>query len=136
MNPTTRILKQYINKEYITVEEIAFMCDCSKKRVYNILDATKPDNFYDWEIQKLSEWFSDQGRNELASQFKSQKYGFIPTGDMNVNGSLLDENAELVKIEGELLALYESRKRDEGLDLCDKLISMAMQTKCEFKNLD
>jgi hypothetical protein len=136
MNASIRILKSYIDKDLTTVSELAFLLDCSERRIYQVLDFSDSKSLYDYEIMKLAVHFSDMGRNELASLFKSHKYAFTPCGSYRINGSLLDESADITKIQAQLLNLFEENKREQGLNVCDQLIAMAMQTKAEFKNLD
>lgn len=133
-SPTTRILNQYISRGITTVEEIAQILSTSKSRIYKVLEGE--NQLWAEDIRVLSEYFSNMGHNELAGLFKGQKWGFIPTGECSIDGCLLSENAEMSKLKGRLLELFEKRNKEQGLRACDDLIAIATQVKSEFKNLD
>lgn len=134
MEATTRILLQYISKGLTSPEEISQLLETSKSRVYKILECGEM-HFKDYEIRALSVYFSSMNRNELSSLFLSTKYGLELVGDMLVDGCILSENAEAIRLIGRLIELFGERKKEEGLQLCDELIKVTRQIKAEFRNL-
>lgn len=133
--PISRVLSQYVNKGWTSAAEIGSLLGCSERRVYKIVNEGD-GNFHDWEIQTLCQHFSSQGRNELSRLFVSGKFTFTPTGEIKINGCLLDENGEITKIMGELMSLHAQGGKERGLELCDELIQQVRSVRAEIKNMD
>lgn len=135
-SPTTRVLNQFVARKLTGAEELTQILETSRSRIYKVLEGEAA--LWDYEIRILSEYFSNLGHNELASLFKGNKWSFTPSGKVEINKCLLDENGDITKIMGKLMEFQfgKSLSRDEALKLTTELINTARQVEAEIKNMD
>lgn len=133
MNPIRRILLQYVNKGFTSVEELAGLISCSKRRIYYVMEGEK--YLHDHEVLTIAQHFSTMGHNELSGLFLCSKFQVVPTGEVKINGCLHDENAEITRIMGSLISHFKSGDKDEAVALLPELSKQYNRVRHEVQGM-
>lgn len=126
MNPIRRELLKYVNQQWTDADELAGLCDCSKRNIYKVLNGEaelKAD-----QMRILCQHFSNQGRLTLSYLFLDPQWAINRRGEAQVNGSILDEVADIVGCVTELRKNFDrgdKEKASAAIDSCRNVLDRA-----------
>lgn len=129
------IIREYIDKDVLSITGIATLVNRSQRHTYNCLDSRHKAFFDMAEISAIATLLSGKGYNKLSELFYSNRLVLVPMVPGLASGVMNDKAGRLRKIAEQLEVAYENRSVDDCKDILDNLPKVEADIRAEIGNL-